>query len=259
MNKTILLTSTLLMSLIATFPCQAENIEHLNQLLQTKQCENCDLAGAGLVMINLQGANLRGANLVGANLSRADLTGADLRGANLTNASFFGANLSGANLSGANAYNTDFRNSYVQGVIIEGLDLSMAHIQGTVGIPATAASAEQFYVWGLSEDKDGNYKAAADYYSQAINLNPELAQAYLGRAVIKSRYGQVSAAIKDAETAQGLFETQNNSEGYLLSSRFVQLVKARAEAEEKDGNQGSPQFVQIVNSIAPMVLKLFLP
>lgn len=88
MNKTILLTSTLLMSLIATFPCQAENIEHLNQLLQTKQCENCDLADAGLVMINLQGANLRGANLVGANLSRADLTGADLRGANLTNASF---------------------------------------------------------------------------------------------------------------------------------------------------------------------------
>jgi len=259
MNKLILFTSTVLMGLMTTLPSQAENIAHLNQLLQTKQCENCDLADAGLVMIDLKGANLRGANLVGANLSRADLTGADLRGANLTNASFHGANLSGANLSGAIAANTDFRNSYVQGVIIDGLDLSTAHIQGTVGIPSNAASAEQFYVWGLSEDKNGNYKAAADYYSQAINLNPDLAQAYLGRAVIKSRYGQVKAAIADAEKAQGLFENQDNSEGYLLSSRFVQLVKARAEADEKDGNQGSPQFVQVINSIAPMVLKLFLP
>ncbi len=259
MNKIILLTSSVLMGLITTFPSQAENITHLNQLLQTKQCENCDLANAGLVMIDLKGANLRGANLVGANLSRADLTGADLRGANLSNASFHGANLSGANLAGANAYNTDFRNSYVQGVIIEGLDLSNALIQGTVGIPATAASAEQFYLWALSEDKKGNYKAAAQFYSQAINLNPDLAQAYLGRAVIKSRYGQVNSAIQDAETAQSLFENQDNSEGYLLSSRFAQIVKARAEADEKEGNEGSPQFVQIVNAIAPMVLKFFMP
>lgn len=259
MNKLILFTSTMLMGLMTTFPSQGENIAHLNQLLQTKQCENCDLANAGLVMTNLKGANLRGANLVGANLSRADLTGADLRGANLSNASFHGANLSGANLSGAIAANTDFRSSYVQGVIIENLDLSTARIQGTVGIPATAASAEQFYVWGLAEDRNGNYKAAANFYSKAINLNPDLAQAYLARAVIKSRYGQVQSAIADAEKAQGLFENQDNSEGYLLSNRFVQMVKARAEFDEKEGNQGSPQFVQVINSIAPMVLRLFLP
>lgn len=259
MNKLILFTSIVLMGVMTSFPSRGENIAHLNQLLQTKQCENCDLADAGLVMVDLKGANLRGANLVGANLSQADLTGADLRGANLTNASFHGANLSGANLAGARAYNTDFRNSYVQGVIIDGLDLSTAHIQGAVGIPAHAASAEQFYLWALSEDKNGNYKAAANYYSQAINLNPDLAPAYLGRAVIKSRYGQAKGAIADAEKAQGLFETQNNPEGYLLSTRFVQLVKARVEADEKDGNQGSPQFVQIVNAIAPMVLKLLIP
>lgn len=259
MNKLVLFTSTILLGLLTTFPSRAENIAHLNQLLQTKQCENCDLADAGLVMIDLKGANLRGANLVGANLSRADLTGADLRGANLSNASFHGANLSGANLSGAIAFNTDFRHSYLQGVIIEGLNLSTALIEGTVGIPANAASAEQFYLWALSEDKNGNYPAAANYYSQAINLNPDLAPAYLGRAVIKSRYGQTQEAMADAEKAQGLFETQNNTEGYLLSSRFLQLVQARVEADKKDGNQGSPQFVQIVNAIAPMVLKFLIP
>lgn len=238
---------------------KAENIAHLNQLLQTKQCQGCDLSNAGLVMADLRGANLVGANLVGANLSRADLTGADLRGANLTNASFAGANLMGANLSGAIALNTDFRSSYVHGVIINDVDLSMAHVQGTIGLPAGAASAEQFYMWALSEERKGNFKAAADYYSKAINLNPDFAQAYLARAVVKSRFGHTNNAINDAEKAQQLFENQGNADGYILSTRFVQLVKARTEQDRKDGQQGSPQFVQIVNAIAPMVLKLFLP
>jgi tetratricopeptide (TPR) repeat protein len=259
MTKLTILFSTLLTSVILPFPVSAENVAQLTQLLNTKQCENCDLSQAGLVMTNLTGANLRGANLVGANLSRANLTGADLSNANLSGASFHGANLSGANLSGAILNSSDFRNAYVQGIILNNTDISTAHIQGVVGIPATAGNAEQFYLWAVSEDKKGNYQMAAKYYSQAIAMNPDFAQAYLGRAIIKSRYGQTNTAIKDGEKAEELFKTQNNPDGYVLSNRFIQLVKARTESEANEGNEGSPAFVQIVNSVAPLLFKLLLP
>ncbi|BAQ63371.1 pentapeptide repeat-containing protein [Geminocystis sp. NIES-3709] len=260
MNKSIIIISTFLTCLMFPSSVRSENIDHLNQLLKTKQCENCDLNNVGLVMSDLSGANLRGANLVGANLSRSNLTGADLSGANLTGASFHGANLSGANLSGAIVNSSDFRNAYVEGIILENTDISTAYIQGVTGIPATAGSAEQFYLWGISEDKKGNYQKAINYYNRSIELNPDFAHAYLSRAVIKSRYGLTDTALEDAQKAEELFKQQENSDGYALSNRFIQLVKARTEAEaQEEGNTGSPQFVQIFNSVVPLLFKLFIP
>ena len=260
MRKLALIGFSIGLNLIWAMDSNAENFQHLNQLLRTKQCEYCDLSDAGLVMMNLKGANLRGANLVGANLSRADLTGADLTGANLSNASFFGANLSGANLSGAIVNNTDFRSSYVEGVVLNNVDLSRAYVEGVIGMPATAASAQQFYMWAMTEDQQGNYPQAIKYYTQAIELDDSLAPAYLARAVIKSRYGNVDGALDDAQKAQGLFETQNNTDGYLLSERFVQMVEAREEYENKaDKNQGSSGLVQAVSSVVPLIFDLFSP
>ncbi|HIK37458.1 MAG: pentapeptide repeat-containing protein [Geminocystis sp.] len=236
-----------------------ENLAHISQLLQTRRCPGCDLRGAGLVMTDLRDADLRGAALRGANLSRANLAGADLSGADLSNASLHGANLNGANLSNATLDNTDLRGAYLVGAYLEKVDLSKANVQGVVGLPSSVASAQQFYLWGVLEDRRGNFVGAANFYSQAISLEPTLAHAYLARAVVKSRYGQIQGALKDAEKAQSLFQSQQNQEGYLLATRFLQLVKAREEADAKDGNEGSPVFVQIVNAIAPLVLRLVLP
>ncbi len=255
MGKQIILITAILANLAIPTGISAENINHLSQLLNTKNCENCDLTNAGLVMANLTGANLAGANLVGANLSRANLTGANLSGANLSGASLYGANLSGANLSGANLTGADFRNTYLVNANFQNTNLGSAYVQGAIGMPETAAQAEQFYLWALQEDKKGNYPTAIKYYTQAIELDPDLAPAYLGRAIIKSRYGNISTAIEDGEKAQELFESQENAEGYALSTRFIQLAQARSEFEAKNGNQGNPQFVQIVNTIAPMLFK----
>lgn len=258
MNKLIFLSCTLITNLIIILPSYGENLADLSKLLNTNKCPQCDLSGAGLVMNNLTGANLAGANLVGANLSRANLTGADLTGANLSGASLFGANLSGANLSGANLNGADFRNAYVVNAIFKGANISNVLIEGVVGIPQDIATAKQFYLWAVQEDAKGNYQAAFSYYSQAIAIEPELAPAYLGKAVIRSRMGNSTKAIADAEKAGELFALQENQEGVELSSKFVQLVKAR-EGIDKDGTTGSPQFVQIVNAVAPLLLKFILP
>jgi len=75
----ILLTLVCLESVV-----NAENPDHVRQLLTTNSCPGCDLSGA-----DLRGADLRGADLRGANLSGADLSGANLSGAS-------GANLDSA-------------------------------------------------------------------------------------------------------------------------------------------------------------------
>jgi uncharacterized protein YjbI with pentapeptide repeats len=259
MKKILLMIGGLLTSLVLALPSVAENLSHLNQLLNTKECQNCELSHAGLVMVNLAGAKLSGANLVNANLSRANLSGADLTNANLSGASLYGANLTGANLTGAIVNTTDLRNAYLFNADLSEVNLETAYVQGAVGIPKYAADAEQFYLWGLVEDQKGNYQAALNHYNQAIDLDAKLAPAYLGRAVISSRLGDIPKAIRDAETAGELFKEQNNQNAYELSNQFVQAVKAREEIEDRDDNQGNPQFVQIVNTIGPLLLQFLLP
>ena len=65
----------------------------VKQLLETKQCPECNLSN-----VNLKGMDLQGFNLQGANLKNADLSGAKLANANLKNANLNKANLTGADL-----------------------------------------------------------------------------------------------------------------------------------------------------------------
>jgi uncharacterized protein YjbI with pentapeptide repeats len=58
----------------------------VKQLLETRQCQGCDLRGANLRKLNLEGVNLEGANLEGANLEKTKLGNANLQRANLTQA-----------------------------------------------------------------------------------------------------------------------------------------------------------------------------
>ena len=85
----------------------------LQQLLETRQCPNCDLRGVNLRGANLGGANLTGANLTGANLRGADLTGIRLDNADLTKANLSGANLGNARLTGADLGDANLRNTYL--------------------------------------------------------------------------------------------------------------------------------------------------
>ena len=93
---------------------------NFQQLLKTKSCPGCDLAGATMTRLDLRGANLEGANLAGAKLFLADLSDANLKNANLQGASLGGADLAGADLRGAN----------LTGAVLEGAFLETAKIDG---------------------------------------------------------------------------------------------------------------------------------
>ncbi|VXD22784.1 TPR domain protein [Planktothrix serta PCC 8927] len=252
-KKSIITSVSLLVALSPLTPAKAENLEQTQQLLATKQCQSCDLSGAGLVLANLVGANLSNANLVGANLSRANLTGADLRGANLTGASLFGANLTGANLTGANLNGTDLRSSYLTNAMLDVQSLNNAQLVGVVGLSASSGSAEDFYRFGVTEAKAGNYVNAIDFYNQALRLDSNLAAAYFARSMARADLGDLGSAIADAKQAQQLYKTLNSPEGEQLSLQLVEVLEYRQNPEQNKPRGG---FLGMLESAAPMLLKL---
>jgi uncharacterized protein YjbI with pentapeptide repeats len=235
--KPQLLTVIVLISAIAA-PVQAENLSNLNQLLGTKKCPQCDLSNAGLVQADLMGSHLVGANLTDANLSQANLKGADLRGANLSGTSLYGANLTGANLRDANLTGTDLRNAYVDRANLTGVDLESAHVDGIKGLAASAASAEQFHRWGVREAESGNYQGAIANYHKAIQLDPELAPAYLGLAIIQYNFDYRGAAQNNTQMAINLFKKQKHELGLQTATNFQQKMTLIQEAENNVAKQG---------------------
>lgn len=253
MKQRMIAGVALLVVLSPLTPAKAENLEQTQKLLATKQCQNCDLSGAGLVLANLVGANLNGSNLVGANLSRSNLTGADLRGANLTGASLFGANLTGANLTGAILNGTDLRSSYLTNAILDPKSLNNAQLVGVVGLPANSGSAEDFYRLGVTEAKSGHYVNAIDFYNQALRLDPNLAAAYFGRSMARADLGDLVGAIGDAKQAQQLYKTLNSPEGEQISLQLVETLEYR---QNPDTNKPRGGFLGMLETAAPMLLRL---
>ncbi|MEN9567726.1 MAG: hypothetical protein RLZZ69_2922 [Cyanobacteriota bacterium] len=257
--KPQLLAVIITLSTIAV-PAQAENLSDLNQLLGTKKCSQCDLSNAGLVQADLIGSDLTQANLVGANFSQANLKGADLRGANLEGTSLYGANLTGANLTGANLTGTDLRNAYIENANLEGVNLDSAHVDGIKGLTATAASAEQFHRWGVREAENGNYQGAIANYQKAIKLDPELAPAYLGLAIIQYNFDYRSAAQKNTQTAIALFRKQKHELGLQTATNFQQKMNQVQEAENHVAKQkgGHGQIGKFMGSVGSLLLQFLL-
>ncbi|MEH2323687.1 MAG: pentapeptide repeat-containing protein [Nostoc sp.] len=254
MKNQILAIVAFLTTISLTTTVQAANSEHVKQLLATKQCQNCDLSNAGLVMADLSGANLSGANLTGANLSRANLSGADLRGANLSGASLFGVNLSEAKFSGANLAGTDLRNTYLANAQLTGANLNGANLNGAVGIPSQIASPEQFYALGVAEGQKGNQQQAISYFNQAIAIKPEYAGAYLARGIARYQILDRQGAFQDAQVAEKFFTSQNNATGTQTAQAFIKELQTPVNEKV---SAGSPSFVDFLGSLGSVLLQFF--
>lgn len=255
MKNLIFILTTVITSVSFTNIAQAANQEHIKQLLATKQCQNCDLSGAGLVMADLSGANLSGANLTGANLSRANLSGADLRGANLSGAGLSGVNLSEAKLGGANLAGADLRGTFLSNAQFTGAYLQGTNFQGAVGIPSQIATSDDFYAWGLTEAEKGNHQQAIYYFNQAIAAKPEYAGAYLARSVSRYQLFDRQGAVQDAQIAEKLFTSQNNTNGTQTAQAFIKELQTPYTEKV---NTGKPNLVDFVSGLSSF-LQMFLP
>ncbi|MEG3435748.1 pentapeptide repeat-containing protein [Pannus brasiliensis CCIBt3594] len=257
MNKSIFLTLALGFPILCISPTRAEDLNQLQQLLSTNQCNLCDLSRAGLVQSNLSGARLSGANLRGANLSQANLSGADLDGADLTGAILFGANLTGANLRGAILNGTDLRNAYLVNAEFGGATLEKTFLRGAVGIPLEAATPELFYTLGIDDTRQGQNAEAIENFNRALTINPDFAPAYLARAIANFHLGNNTLAADDARTASTLFERQNNPEGQKAAEDFIQGMELALKPKKEPGQTSS--LDRVVQGIGSVLLQFVIP
>lgn len=255
MKPTLIATAAILTTICLVPQAKAENLEHIRQLLATKQCESCDLSGAGLVMANLQGASLRGANLAGSNLSRANLSGADLTGANLSGASLYGANLSGAKLGGADLTHADLRDSYLANVDLGSTSLNNSNLQGAIAIPNSSSKPEDFYRWGMAQGQKGDPKGAIEYFNQALTINTKYAPAYMARGVARYQILDRAGAMQDAQKAKALFLFQGDKEGYQTAQAFVKELQTPGGSSV---SKGKPSFFNFLGGVSSLLLQFLL-
>jgi uncharacterized protein YjbI with pentapeptide repeats len=237
-------------------PAAAENLEHTQQLLATKACANCDLSDAGLVFANLSKANLQGADLSNANLSRANLSQADLTGANLSGATLYGANLTGAKLNSTNFSGADLRGAYLTNTEVSSINLTNANLQGVIGLPSQVGNAKDFFTWALAASDAGQYGRAIENYTQAINIDPNLGAAYLGRSMAQYKIGNQQGALADSKKASELFLAQGDETGQQAASGFVALLETPQKEDKLSGGVGN--VVSGLFSLGLSVLKLFV-
>lgn len=211
----------------------AADADHLQQLLQTRNCPRCDLRGAGLVYADLSGADLSGADLRGANLSRANLSTANLSGADLRGTSFYGANLTAVDLQGAQLGGADLREAVVVNASFGGADLTNAAVEGAVALPVALAGARDRFNWGVREAARRNYAGAIAYYNQALEIDPGFAEAYLNRAVARSHLADYPGALADGEQAGNLFANAADPAGQASAQAFHDTLKKYLEESEK--------------------------
>ena len=254
MNLNTLMITAMLTTIAVVAPAYAENADHVQQLLSTKQCQSCDLSRAGLVLARLTGANLNQANLAGANLSQAVLSGADLSGANLAGASLYGADLSGAKLVGADLSGADLRGAFLSGADLTGARMTSAALQGAIGLPSTAGDAEDFYRWALEATKQRNYEKAIGHFNQVIIRKPDHAMAYFGRAIARLELGNKDGAVQDSEFASTLFSQQGQKENAEAAQKLVQSIK-NPPKEQKESNGGLGQsLISVVGGLLQLLL-----
>lgn len=235
-------------------PAWAENLEHTQKLLATRQCSGCELSNAGLVYADLRGADLSQANLSRANLSRANLQGADLRGAILVGASLSGANLTEAKLDGANLNAVDLRHAYMTNATVAGANLDNALLQGAIGLPTAIGKPEDFYHWAIADGEQKNYASAVENFNQVLARQPDFAQAYLGRGMARLQTSDRLGAIADLKQADKLFTAQGNTktaQGIQQSLKELETPPARPKA-------GNGLGINLLSAFATL-LQLFLP
>jgi uncharacterized protein YjbI with pentapeptide repeats len=259
MNRYSLLIPLTMAALLGwSTPGRAENLVHLQQLMNTRECQGCDLFNAGLVNSNLNGVNLAGADLRNANLNRANLRGANLQGANLRGAVLSYADLTNADLRGADLTGVDLREAFLTDANMTGTILTGAFLVGAVNLPDSILTAEMLYSWGLTETQRGNFSGAIEYYNRALAIDPTMTNAILARGISRYRLADMQGALADATTAEQMYARQNNVAGQESAMQLSTMVAIYEQASEREYDTGQPNFLNFISSLSTVVLRFLL-
>ncbi|AFY89581.1 tetratricopeptide repeat protein [Chroococcidiopsis thermalis] len=75
-----------------------------------------------------------------------------------------------------------------------------------------AMKANELYHQGIELGRKGFYKEAISNYTQAIKLNPNFAEAYVSRAIVRYLLEDKHGGVEDLQSAIDIYRTQGKSE-----------------------------------------------
>ena len=242
----------------------AADQQDLIQLLDSRQCQECQLSEVELTHANLRDANLQRARLQRANLSQAQLDGADLSGSDLSFTSFQGASLRGANLRNSRLIGTDFRSADLTGALLNQHALDQSHWYGARGVSQGARSHAGLHNAGVDAAQEGRWPIAEQLFSDAIAANPDEPLSWVARGLSRGKQGKGDLASRDLAHAGQLFADQGDliKADQLEQASLVFHNIPKASNPPSGNGLGSALLNGVLHTaqlLAPLTLKSLMP
>jgi tetratricopeptide (TPR) repeat protein len=92
--------------------------------------------------------------------------------------------------------------------------------------------AQELYQQGIDRGRRGLYKEAIANYNQAINLNPDFAEAYISRAIVRYLKESEQGGVEDLQKALNIYKDRGDTQRYNIVLDILQHIQREAEWEK---------------------------
>ncbi len=217
---------------------QAQDQSPVEQLRNSRSCQDCNLSNVNLRGLDLSNTDLRGAILSNADLQEANLRGADLTGANLylanlKNTNISTAQLNGSNLTGVKAEAADFSNADLSNAVLRYANFTNANFGGANLSNANLSDAN----FTQANFTQANLTAATLNYADLTKANVEganFSNAQLSATNLSYAINLETATLTAADLASA------NLLGTALADSDIPSVSS-SESAQRIGDDGQPQ------------------
>ena len=86
-------------------------------------------------------------------------------------------------------------------------------------------SAEELFTAGVDKSRQGDFSAALKDFDQALQLDPNNADAYGNRCVARYKLRDKQGAIKDCQKAVALYQVQENTKYYQYALKMLEKLQ----------------------------------
>lgn len=104
-------------------------------------------------------------------------------------------------------------------------DLQAAISDLDQAVQANPNYADAYYNRGKAKTALGDATGAISDFTRAIQLNPNLPDAYGNRGILYAEDGNQQAALQDLQTAARLFQQAGDQDSYNLTLGYIQQIQ----------------------------------